>query len=127
MRFVFTTGHVFTGVLKDLERKSGDDLEPLIVRITKEYHLRILKGIPIRTRNGAYRAAARYLFAGGFGNVRSFNCGEGYLEMVIENPFHVPRLVGRIAGLFEYVEGMEADISYRCPEPQVLELEIKAS
>ncbi len=97
------------------------------MRISKDYHLRALQGIPIRTRNGAYRAAARYLFAGGFGDVQSFNCGDGHLEMVIENPFYIPRLVGRIAGLFEYVEGLEADISFRSPEPQVLELEIKAT
>jgi hypothetical protein len=125
-RFVFTTGHVFIGVVKDLEKRTGSDLGPIITRITKDYHLRALRGIPIRTRNNAYRSAARYLLAGGFGNVQSFNCGEGHLEMVIENPFYIPRLVGRIAGLFEYVEGLEADISFRSPEPQLLELEIKA-
>ncbi|MEW6554799.1 MAG: hypothetical protein AB1384_10995 [Actinomycetota bacterium] len=126
-RFVFSTTHILLGVVRDLERKTGRDLEPLIIQVTKDYHLRDFRGVPIRTRNGAYRAAARYLHAGGFGNVRSFNCGEGYLEMTIENPLYVPRLVGRIAGLFEYVEGLEADISYRCPEPQLLELEIKAT
>jgi len=126
-RFVFTTGHVFLGVVREMEKRTGSDLGPLIMAISKDFHLRELRGIPISTRNGAYRSAARYLFAGGFGNVQSFNSGEGYLEMVIENPFYIPRLVGRIAGLFEYVEGLDADISFRSPEPQVLELEIKAS
>jgi hypothetical protein len=46
--------------------------------------------------------------------------------MTIGNPFYVPRLVGRIAGMFEYVEDAEADISFHSPEPRILELEIKA-
>ena len=104
----------------------GRDLEPLVLKTIKDYHLRRLQGIPIRTRHGAYRAAARYLLAGGFGEVRDFNCGEGYLEMTIANPFYPPRLVGRIAGLFEYVEDEEANITYSFPEPQLLELEIHA-
>jgi hypothetical protein len=126
-RFIFTSGHIFLGIVKDLEKQAGRELAPLILQITKEYHLRMLQGIPIRSRNGVYRAAARYLLAGGFGEVKSFNCGEGYLEMIIANPFNIPRLVGRIAGLFEYVEGQEADLSFRSPEPQILELEIKAT
>jgi len=126
-RFIFTTGHILVTVIRDLETRLGRDLEPLVIKIIKEYHLRRLQGIPIRTRNGAYRAAARYILAGGFGEVRDFNCGEGYLEMTIANPFYPPRLVGRIAGLFEYVEEQEADISYQTSDPQLLELEIRAS
>lgn len=126
-RFIFTTGHIFLGMVRELENRTARDLEPLIMEITKNYHLRMLQGIPIRSRNGAYRAAARYLFAGGFGEVQSFNCGEGYLEMTIRNPFYIPRLAGRIAGLFEYIEEEEADITYRIDQSQVLELEIKAT
>jgi len=126
-RYIFTSGHVFTGIVRDLEERTGRDLQPVIMDISREFHLRALQGITIRTRSGAYRAAARYLFAGGFGNVMSFNCGEGYLEMIIGNPFYAPRLIGRIAGLFEYIEGEEADIGFRSPEPQLLELEIRAT
>jgi len=126
-RFVFTTGHILVAVIRSLESRLGRDLEPLLVKIIKDYHLRSFQGMPIRTRHSAYRAAARYILAGGFGEVRDFNCGEGYLEMTIANPFYPPRLVGRIAGLFEYVEDEEADINYRTPEPQLLELEIRAT
>jgi hypothetical protein len=126
-RFIFTSGHIFLAIVKDLEKNTGRELAPTIMQISKDYHLRILQGIHIQNRNSAYQAAARYLFAGGFGNVRNFNCGEGYLEMIITNPFYIPRLVGRIAGLFEYVEGQEAEISFRSTEPQLLELEIRTA
>jgi hypothetical protein len=126
-RFIFTTGYIFLGIIKDLESRTGEELAPIIMRISKDYHLRILQGITIHNRNNAYRSAARYLFAGGFGNVREFNCGEGYLEMTIENPFYAPRLIGRIAGLFEYVEDQESEISFSTPEPQLLLLEIRTA
>jgi hypothetical protein len=126
-RYIFTSGHIFLAIIRDLERKTGRDIESMVMEITRDYHLRGLQGIPIRSRNGAYRAAARYLLAGGFGEVKSYSCGEGYLEMTIANPFYIPRLVGRIAGLFEYVEKQEADVRYHSPEPQVLELEIRAT
>ncbi len=126
-RYIFTSGHIFLAIIRDLERSSGRDVESIITQITRGYHLRGLKGINIHSRKGAYRAAARYLFAGGFGEVKRFNCGEGYLEMTIVNPFYIPRLVGRIAGLFEYVEDQEADIDYRLPDANVLELEIRAT
>jgi len=65
LRYIFTTGHIFLGMVKELEKRTGRELAPLIIRISKEYHLKRLQGIPIRTRNGAYRNGARYLFAGG--------------------------------------------------------------
>jgi hypothetical protein len=126
-RYIFTTGHVFLGVMRDLGKRTGRDLEPLIMQLTKDYHLRTLQGIPVRTRHGAYRAAARYLLAGGYGKVQDYKYGEGYLEMTIGNPFYIPRLVGRMAGLFEYVEEQEAAVSYRVVEPRVLRLEIRAT
>ena len=46
-------------------------------------------------------------------------------EAVIDTCGYVPRLVGRIAGLFEYLEGEEAEISYRMLDPQTLRLELK--
>lgn len=124
-RYIFTTGHILTGVIRGLERKLGLDIDPLVLQISKEFHLRDLRGINIRTRHGAYRSAARYLMAGGFGKVLEYSYGEGHLEMTIANPFYVPRLVGRIAGLFEYLEGEEAEISYRMLDPQTLRLELK--
>ena len=126
-RYIFTSAHVSLGVVRDLEARTGRDLGPAIMDISREFHLRALQGIRIRTRSGAYRAAARYLFAGGFGSVTSLDCGEGYLDMVIANPFFVPRLIGRIAGLFEFIEGEDANVSFRRPKPQVLELAIRAT
>lgn len=126
-RYIFSTGHIFIGVVRDLERKLGMDLDTTVMEITKEFHLRDLRGINIRTRHGAYRSAARYLLAGGFGKVLEYSYGEGHLEMTIANPFYLPRLVGRIAGLFEFLEGEEARISYSMPEPQLLKLELSTA
>ena len=126
-RFIFSSGHVLAGLIKDLEKRSGLDLEAFMVEITKNYHLRSLRGTVIGGRNEIYGEAARQLFARGHGNVIEYSCGEGHLEMIIGNPFYIPRLVGRIAGLFEYVEGQEADISYDTPGQQILELEIKTA
>jgi hypothetical protein len=126
-RFIFSSGHILVGLIKDLEKKSGLDLDALMVEVTKNYHLRNMQGISVRNRNGTYGEAARQLFARGYGNVMRYSCGEGHLEMTIGNPLYIPRLIGRIAGLFEYVEGQEADIRYDTSEPQVLELEIKTA
>lgn len=126
-RFIFSTGHIFLGVIRELERIIGRELDTLVLDITRRYHLKGMKGIPVQTRDEAYRSASRYLFAGGYGEFIESTYGEGHLEMVIANPFYPPRLVGRIAGLFEHVEGEEADVSYNCPEPQRLELEIRTT
>ena len=126
-RFTFSSGHVLVGLIKELEKRTGRDLETFLVEMTKNYHLRNLQGLSIGGRNEIYREAARQLFARGYGNVMSYYCGEGHLEMTIGNPFYIPRLVGRIAGLFEYVEGQEADIRYDTPKAQILELEIKTA
>ncbi|MFW6113702.1 MAG: hypothetical protein ACOC78_02130 [Actinomycetota bacterium] len=126
-RFVMSTGYIFLGIIRELEKRSGRDLESVVVEISRDFHRDILKGVPIRTRGGAYRAATRYLSVGGFGEIVDSTYGEGHLEMTIINPFYPPRVVGRIAGLFEYVEGQEANINYRSPENQVLELELTTS
>jgi hypothetical protein len=126
-RFIFTSGHVIIGVIRDLERRTGQNLEPMMLEVTKNYHLRNLQGVNIRSRDSAYRRTAKYLAAGGFGQVLDLSYGEGHLEMTVGNPFQIPRLVGRIAGLFERIEGQEAEIEYRSPEPQVLEIEIKSA
>jgi hypothetical protein len=126
-RFIFSSGHIFMGVIRDLEERTSRDLEPMVIEITKNFHLQRLQGIPMHSRSNAYREAARYMFAGGFGNVLRISSGEGYLEMTIGNPFYIPRLVGRIAGLFEYIEDGEAEIIYNTPEPRMLELEIRTA
>lgn len=126
-RFIFTSGHILLGVIRDLERRTGRELDPVVLDITRNYHLHILRGIPIRTRGGAYRSMARYLITGGFGDVLDLSYGEGHLEMTIGNPFYIPRLVGRITGLFEYIEGQDAEVEYQSPEPQILKLKIKST
>jgi hypothetical protein len=126
-RFIFSSGHVFTGVVRELEKKAGRNLDPLVLDITRKYHLRDLQGVPIRSRSGAYRSMSRFLAAGGYGQVIDLSEGEGHLEMTIANPFHPPRLVGRIAGIFEYVEGLDAEIKYQCPEPRLLHIEARTT
>lgn len=126
-RFIFSSGHIFMGVIHDLEQKTGQDLKPLVLEITKNYHLRVLQDAPIHSRDGAYHSTAEFITAGGYGEVVNLSHGEGHLEMTIANPFHVPRLVGRVAGMFEYVEGQDADIKYHSPEPEILEIEIKTA
>lgn len=126
-RFIFSSGHIFTGVVRELERKAGRSLDSLVLDITRKYHLRDLQGVPIHSRSNAYRSMSRYLAAGGYGEVIDLSEGEGYLDMTIANPFHPPRLVGRIAGIFEYVEGLDAEIKYESPEPRLLNIEARTT
>lgn len=76
---------------------------------------------------GWKKHAERFLSVAGFGEVVRSSFGEGHLEMTIHNPFYAPRLVGRIAGLFEYVEGAAAEVDYHRLGPQVLELKIRTA
>ena len=126
-RFIFTSGYVFLGTVRDLERRTGADLERVVLEITKNYHLRRLQGIPEMSREDVYRSVAEHISAGGFGVVLDSTSGEGRLEMTIGNPFHLPRVVGRVAAAFEFVEGRGAEISYERTQPYLLKLEIKAA
>jgi hypothetical protein len=126
-RYMFSSGHIFIGVVRDLEKKTGRDLDPIVEEITKNYHLRNMQGVSLPPRGHAYNIMARYLTVGGYGEVINMSYGEGHLEIAIGNPFHTPRLVGRIAGFFEYIEGQEADIIHKSPEPRILEIQIKTA
>jgi hypothetical protein len=126
-RVIVARGYGFLCSVRELEKKTEQDLGPFILEISRIFHRRMLKGTPIPSRGETYRAAERFLSVAGFGEVVRSSFGEGHLEMTIHNPFYIPRLVGRIAGLFEYVEGEEADVDYRSPGPQVLELKIKTA
>lgn len=127
IRYVFTTGHVFVGVIKDLERVTGQDLEPMITEITKHYHLMQLKGTPAGERGAAYEKLSSYMSAFGFGEVTELSYGEGHLEMKVANPFYIPRLVGRVAAAFEHVEEQGSEASYARTGPGMLEIEVRTA
>jgi len=126
-RVIIAGGYGFLCSVRELEKKTGKNLGPFIQDISRSFHRRMLKGMPVPSREDAYRDAGRFLRVAGFGEVVSSSFGEGCLEMTIHNPFYIPRLVGRIAALFEYLEGEEADIDYKLPASQVLELKIKTA
>ncbi len=126
-RFIFTSGHIFVGVVNDLETRTGRELASFVLETTKFWQLRELQKTPIVSRADAYDRMARQLLAFGFGDVWDLSYGEGHLEVTIANPLYIPRIVGRVAGLFEYVEGQEAEINYRSPEPRLLKIEVKTA
>lgn len=126
-RFVFTSGHVFIGVVRELERQAGRGLEEVILEIAKYYHLSLLKGLPPRDRADAYGELSEDLRAFGFGEVVGLDHGEGYLEMRVANPFYPPRLAGRVAATFEHVEEIGSEVEYSSPSPGLLEIAVRTA
>ncbi|OFW57299.1 MAG: hypothetical protein A2W01_01630 [Candidatus Solincola sediminis] len=126
-RFIYTSGHIFVGVVRDLEARTGRELGSFILEATKFWQLRELQKTRVVPQPDAYDRMAKQLLAFGFGNVWDLSYGEGHLEITIANPLYVPRVVGRIAGLFEYVEGREAEINFYSPEPRLVKVEVKTA
>lgn len=124
-RFIFTSGHVQVGVIRDLEARTGRELESFVLETTKFWQLRELQGVRVTSRGDFYNSMAEQLLAYGFGDVWDLSYGEGHLEMTIANPLYIPRVVGRVAGFFEHVEGEEAEIKYGKPEPRMVKIEVK--
>lgn len=123
-RIIFSSGHVLLSIVRELERLTGEKLEPLILEITKNYHLKSMPDVSERSEGEIYRELVNRLKAWGYGLPLTHSFGTGHLEITIGNPFYPPRVVGYIAAVFETVEGRESEISYRFPEPNVLRLEI---
>jgi len=126
-RMIFSTGYVMVGIVNELERVTGERLERHVLEITKNYHLKGLRGMPERERADAYRELFFQLSAWGYGLPLQYSFGAGHLEATIGNPFYVPRLLGNVAAVFESLEGQESEITYRRPQPYLLELEIKTA
>lgn len=126
-RVVFSTGYVMVGIVNELERITGQRLESHVLEITKNYHLKGLQGTPERDRADMYEELFFRLSAWGYGLPLRYSFGVGHLEATIGNPFYIPRLVGNIAAVFEYLEDQESEIIYRRPQPYLLELEIRTA
>lgn len=124
-RYVFASGRVMAGVVRELEARTGEDLGPMMVEITRLFYLAQAREDPVAGRGEAYGDAAGFLAACGLGEVLSLSYGEGHLEVTIGNPFYAPRLVGRVAALFESVEDRDSETAYRSPQPQILEIETR--
>jgi hypothetical protein len=126
-RLIFTSGHIVVGVTNDLEARTGRDLASFLLETTKFWQLRELQKSKPMSRGESYNNMARQLRDFGFGDVWELSYGEGHLEITIANPLYIPRIVGRVAGLFEYVEGQEAEINYTRPEPRLVKIEVKTA
>jgi hypothetical protein len=126
-RFIFTSGHVVVCVARDLELRTGRELDSFLMQTTRLWQLRELQKSRFSSRAEAYNTMASRLRVFGFGDVWEISYGEGYLDVLISNPLHVPRIVGRVAGLFEYVEGEEAEVKYSSPEPRLIKIEVKTA
>jgi hypothetical protein len=126
-RRIFTSGHIVVGVVNDLESRTGQELRSFMMETTKSWQLRELQKSKLTSRGEAYNNLARELRDFGFGDVWELSYGEGHLEVAIANPLYVPRIVGRVAGLFEHVEGEQAETEYSNPEPRLVKIEVKTA
>jgi len=126
-RLIFTSGHVLLGMLRELEGETGESLDPMLLEITRDFYLQRMRDMPDMSKTDFYRLSAEHISASGFGEVLDYFIGEGHLEITVGNPFHVPRLVGRIAAMFEYIEGMEAKMDLRSSRADYLELELRTT
>ncbi len=126
-RVIFTSGHVLLGMLREMKGDTAEDLDRMLLDITRDFYRRGLRGVPEMGKAEFYRRSAEDFSACGFGEVLDYSFGEGHLEIAIGNPFHVPRVVGRMAAMFEYAEGVEAEITYRSTSPDYLELELRTA
>ena len=126
-RYVFVTSHVFPGVVKELERLTGRDLSSLVIELSRIYHRHSLRSVRLGSRGGTYEALARYSEAAGWGKVLDYSHGPGYLEVRLANPYHVPRLLGRFAAVFERLEGQEAEVSWESEGPRLIRALFRAA
>lgn len=123
-RMVFSSGYVMLGVLRELERITGTELEQVLLEITKNYHMEHMEDLRGKERSAVYRELAVRLQSWGYGIPLSIGFGVGHLELTIGNPFFPPRLVGMVAAVFEGLEGQESVVRQRMTVPHVLELQI---
>lgn len=130
VRVTFLDGYVPTLVIRELAEEIGEELYPLVIEAEKDYtkaHIRSL-GIADATprfysweeRNSIYREVLDILPLWGQGNPVDFKHGNGWLQVTVENPYNEVLLAGRMAGVFEVVEGLEAEVRWESPEEAVL-------
>jgi len=126
-RFIFTSGHILLGMLREMQGETREGIDSVLFEITRDFYLHRMRELPDMSKADFYRAAAERISACGFGEVLDYFIGEGHLEITVGNPFHVPRLAGRIAAMFEYIEGMEAKMDLRSSRADYLELELRTT
>jgi hypothetical protein len=126
-RYVFYSGHILQSIVEELERRTGRDLGPLVLDISKDFMRQYMRHMPIGNREVVYQEFSRNISMSGFGEVVSLNRGESYLEMAIQNPYYPPLLAGSVVGIFEHVEGELATVDYHTPGSKLLELRIRTT
>jgi hypothetical protein len=126
-RYVFFSGYILQSIIEELERRTGRDLGPLVLDISKDFVRQHVRHLPIGNRDGVYEEFSRNIFMSGFGEVVSLSRGESHLEMVIQNPYYPPLLAGSMVGIFEHVEGELAVVDYQTPSSKLLELRIRTT
>ncbi|MGQ9475458.1 MAG: hypothetical protein ACUVRX_08510 [Actinomycetota bacterium] len=126
MRYIFSTGYVLLGIVKELQEMTGRDLDRELLEITRNYHMKNPPAFSARSEGEVYREMAELLAAWGYGVPLELSYGSGHLEMTVANPFHPPRLAGCLASVFEAVEERESEVYYHLPERHLLRVEIRS-
>lgn len=123
-RMIFSTAYISIGTIREVEREHGIELDPVILDISRHFHRRRTESLPSAERGEMYRMLLSFLDWGGLGRVVHSAWGEGYLEVTVANPLYPPRLVGRLAGMFESIEGGEAAVSMDWIRPGFLRVSL---
>ncbi len=130
VRVTFLDGYVPTLVIRELVTEVGEDLYPLVIEAEKEYTKEHIRGLGIADaaprfysrdeRDAIYERVLSHLPLYGLGNPVDFKHGNGWLRVTIENPYNDVLLAGRMAGVFEVVEGLDAEVKWESPQEAVL-------
>jgi len=130
IRVTFLDGYVPTLVIRELAAEIGGDLFPLVIEAEKDYTKAHIRSLGIadaaprfysqEERDAIYLQTLSSLPLWGQGNPVDFKHGNGWLRVTVENPYNEVLLAGRMAGVFEVVEGLEAEVQWEKPEEAVL-------
>ncbi len=131
VRVTFLDGYVPTLVIRELAEEIGEELlHPLVMEAEKDYTKAHVRSLGIadtaprfyswEERNAVYRQVMEMLPLWGQGNPVDFQHGNGWLRVTVENPYNDLLLAGRMAGVFEMVEGLEAEVSWERPDEATL-------
>lgn len=99
-------------VIRELSDELGEDVPRMVQQIEESYTAETMKGSKLSNSEEDYRSALDELRVLGMGNPTRVHKLDGRLEVKIENPFCDPILAGRVAGLYQGLEGAAGEASW---------------
>ena len=100
-------------VLRELEQELGEEIPGMVQEIVAGYVAGTIDpDEALDLKVAGYRAALDPLRARGMGNPVEAEMRDGTLTVVIDNPFSAALLAGRVAGIYQALEGVRAAASW---------------